>query len=192
MSKKKIIFIAFIIILCLSAFSFFNSRKGTQISAKGRDNLSYPITAFRQDDAQWANDTLGNSNYTMEKSGCITTCIATAVSKGLDDTTPGELNTLFSENNVYDKDGNLQWQQLKSLGYSADVLKSVSEKDIYTYLKNCQLPIVRVRVNGFGSFHYVLIVGVEDGEYICMDPLKDNLTKLSDYKNRVYAVRVVY
>jgi hypothetical protein len=31
----------------------------------------------------------------------------------------------------------------------------------------------------------------EEGDYICMDPLADSLTKLSDYLGRVYAVRVV-
>lgn len=43
-----------------------------------------------------------------------------------------------------------------------------------------------------GNFHYVLIIGSEDGEYLCMDPLRDGITKLSDYGSRVYAVRCVY
>ena len=47
-------------------------------------------------------------------------------------------------------------------------------------------------MHGLGSFHYVLIVGSEDGEYVCIDPLEDGLTRLSDYLNRVYAVRVVW
>ncbi len=191
---KKIITtsIIFILILILT-FSFLRFRNGTQVSANGRENISHPITAFRQDDARWSTDTLGISSYTMEKSGCITTCIASAVSRGLDEiTTPGELNKVFSENNVYDSQGNLMWQKLENLGYKADVLTRVSEEEIYNYLKNCQFPVLRVRVNGFGSFHYILVVGIENGEYICMDPLKDNLTPLSDYWNRVYAVRVVY
>lgn len=194
MSKRKLILIALIIIaLLLSAFFFLHFRNGTQISAKGREDISYPITAFRQDDARWSADNLGTSAYRMEKSGCVTTCIASAVSRGLDEiTTPGALNKVFSENNVYDSQGNLMWRKLENLGYKADVLTRVSEEEIYNYLKNCQFPILRVRVNGFGNFHYILIVGIENGEYICMDPLKDNLTHLSDYWNRVYAVRVVY
>ncbi len=35
-------------------------------------------------------------------------------------------------------------------------------------------------------------IGAENGDYICMDPLLDNLTKLSDYKNKIYAIRCVY
>lgn len=193
MFKRKIAIIALVIIaLFLSAFTFFTFRNGTQISAKSKDDISYPITAFRQDDARWGTDTLGFSEYTMKKSGCVTTCIASALSRGMDEITPGSLNRLFSENDVYDARGNLQWQELKKLGYNADVLTEFSEDTIYNYLRNCQFPIARVRVNGIGSFHYVLIVGIENGEYICMDPLEDNLTPLSDYWSKVYAVRVVY
>lgn len=193
MSKAKFIIpILILVILLLSAFVFLHFRGATTISADDREDIYYPVTQFRQDDARWGSDKLGASRYTMKTSGCITTSVATAVSCGLDEITPGELNKAFSENGVYDKDGNIQWAKLDALGYKADVLAEVSEEDIYTYLKNCQFPIVRVRVNGTGNFHYVLIVGVENSEYICMDPLKDELTPLSEYLNKVYAVRVVY
>lgn len=193
MSKVKCILVFLIIlILLLTLFVFLRFNNSTAISADGRKDISFLVTAFRQDDARWANDTLGNSKFTMKSSGCITTAIASAVTKGLNEITPGDLNRLFSENNVYDNNGNLQWSQLEALNYRADVLHEISEDEIYNYLKNGQFPIVRVRVNGVGSFHYVLIVGVENGNYICMDPLKDTLAPLSDYLNRVYAVRVVY
>ena len=193
MSKRIVIFsVIFIIVLLLSAFAFFHFCNGTHLSAKDRDDISFPITQFRQDDARWAKDKLGTSDYTMKSSGCITTAIASAVTKGLNEITPGELNKLFSENNVYDAQGNIQWAKLDTVGYKADVLTNVSEDTIYNYLVNGQFPLVRVRVNGIGNFHYVLIMGVENGEYICMDSLKDDLAPLSDYLNRIYAVRVVY
>lgn len=55
-------------------------------------------------------------------------------------------------------------------------------------------PIVRVRVNGSGSFHYVLIVNSNGKEFRCMDPMNpsDSLVPLSDFGNRIYAVRYVY
>ncbi|MBQ8541517.1 MAG: C39 family peptidase [Clostridia bacterium] len=193
MSKVKFIIpILILVVLLLSAFVFLHFRGATVISADGREDISFPITQFCQDDARWSSDKLGASRYTMKTSGCITTSIATALSRGLDEITPGELNKAFSENGVYDTDGNIQWAKLDALGYKADVLSEVSEDEIYANLKNGQFPIVRVRVNGTGNFHYVLIVGVENGEYICMDPLKDELTPLSAYLNKVYAVRVVY
>lgn len=193
MSKVKVSIILIVVLMLLfTGVSFLRFRNSVAISADGREDISFLVTAFRQDDVRWANDTLGNSKFTMKSSGCITTAIASAVTKGLNEITPGDLNRLFSENNVYDNNGNLQWSQLEALNYRADVLHEVSEDEIYNYLKNGQFPIARVRVNGVGSFHYVLIVGIEKGDYICMDPLKDNLVPLSDYLNRVYAVRVVY
>ncbi len=192
MSKFKLsIIILVIICLVFSAFIFFRLRNGVTVSARNRDDISYRITQHRQDNSEYADDFLGNSNFTMKSSGCLTTCISSALSTN-NRIFPGELNKLFSSNGVYDKNGNLQWSQLEKLGYKADVLSTVSEDAIYSYLQKGQFPIVRVRVNGFGNFHYVLIVGVKNGEYICMDPLKDNLTTLSDYFNKVYAIRVVH
>lgn len=192
MSKKIIASSIIIVLIFTITFSFMRLSNGVNISARGREDISYPITLFRQDDMLWQNDKLGTSDYIMKKSGCVTSCIATALSQNMNEITPGELNRIFSENSVYDANGNLQWKKLESLGYQTEVLSTVSEAEIYTYLKNCQFPIIRVRVNGFGSFHYVLIVGIEKGEYICMDPLKDHLVPLSSYWSRVYAVRVIY
>lgn len=151
------------------------------------------VAAYRQDDEIWAGDTLGNSRFTMRSSGCLVTCIASAVSMETgNEVTPGELNKIFSENHVYDSEGNIQWAAVDGIeGYHADVYQKVSDTEIAQILAAGHYPIVRVRMHGLGSFHYVLIVGSEDGEYVCMDPLESGLTKLSDYLNRVYAVRVV-
>ncbi|MDE6915443.1 MAG: hypothetical protein K2P39_01405 [Lachnospiraceae bacterium] len=152
------------------------------------------VSAYRQDDAAWAQDLLGKSRFTMESSGCLVTCIASAVSTETDKAvTPGALNTAFSEKNVYDSAGNIQWAAIDAIdGLTAVVCPDAAQADIDAWLAAGHYPIVRVRMHGLGSFHYVLIVGVEDGAYLCMDPLKSGLTRLSDYQNRVYAVRVVH
>lgn len=56
------------------------------------------------------------------------------------------------------------------------------------------IPIVRVRVNGSGSFHYVLIVNSDGKEFRCMDPMNPSgsLIPLSDFGNCIYAVRYIY
>lgn len=182
-----------IIVLGLG-FLFLRLRNSVVVKADERKSFLGEIAAYRQDDERWSADLLGNSSYTMESSGCLVTCIASAISmeKGKE-ITPGELNKIFSKNNVFDAEGNILWAGIESIDrYSVIVFEGVSESEIYQCLDEGHFPIVRVRVNGLGNFHYVLIVGVEDNEYICMDPLKDELTKLSDYMNRVYAVRVVY
>lgn len=168
--------------------------RGSVVVKFGETQLAVgEAVSYRQDDKMWADDMLGDSGFTMQSSGCLVTCIAAAVSMETgNEVTPGALNHLFSENQVYDSEGNVQWAAIEEIeGYSVDVFQEVSEPEIVQNLAFGHYPIVRVRMHGIGSFHYVIIVGVEDGKYICMDPLEDELTRLSRYWNRVYAVRVV-
>ncbi len=196
MKRKPILFILISIIfifLVVSSLLVFRLRGSVKIAPEKK----YPITAelplYRQDDPEWAGDKLGDSVYTMESSGCLVSCIASAVSGSGEDVTPGELNRLFSDNSVYDGEGNLQWGSLAELeGYSVEVYNSVTPEDIQGSLDAGHFPIVRVRMNGLGNFHYVLIVGSENGDFVCMDPLEDEMTTLSDYAGRVYAVRCVW
>ncbi len=168
--------------------------RGSVVVKPSQDKLVVEETAaYRQDNEIWADDTLGDSGFTMRSSGCLVTCIASAVSMETgNEITPGVLNTLFSEYHVYDNEGNIQWAAIDKIeGYHAEIFGEVSETEIAQCLADGHYPIVRVRVRGLGSFHYVLIVGTEEGEYVCMDPLEDELTTLSRYLDRVYAVRVV-
>lgn len=198
MKKKKKVIIRILItvagIIAIAAMSLgFRLRGSVPIRAVQTKLPPTDVPAYRQDDPLWADDTLGDSSFTMKSSGCLVSCIASAVSmESGDEVTPGELNRLFTEYNVYDREGNIQWSAIDNINdYSTQVYSSVSQQDIEQCLTAGHYPIVRVRVNVIGSFHYVLITGAEDGDYVCMDPLKDELTKLSQYAGRVYAVRVV-
>lgn len=171
-------------------------RGGVQVKApEDREHLpEREVVLYRQDDAGWGEDRLGASGYTMGSSGCLVSCIASALSmeSGTEET-PGALNKKFSEKRVYDGEGNLQWEPLSEGGeYQADVYGEVSADVIEACLSQGHYPIVRVRMYALGNFHYVLIIGSRGGEYLCMDPLRDVLTELSDYGSRVYAVRCVY
>ena len=182
-------------IFCVfSGVLFLRLRGGSIVRAKGEDLLPKEAVTYRQDDMRWADDRLGDSVFTMRSSGCLVSCIASAVSIQADEEiTPGELNQIFSENHVYDGEGNIRWAAIGQMpGYCAEVFSDVSGTEIEECLEAGNYPIVRVRVKGLGSFHYVLIVGRRGGEYLCMDPLEDDLTTLSDYGNRAYAVRLVY
>ncbi len=120
--------------------------------------------------------------------------IATAISASDNALTPGELNQLLSDNQVYDGEGNLQWGLLDAInGFRTKVYSDVSAAHIDECLKQNHYPIVKVHRQTLTSYHhFILIVGTKDGEYICMDPLEDKLTKLSDYGSKVYAVRCVW
>ncbi len=153
----------------------------------------YGVTFYRQDDPAWASDRLGGSKYTMRSSGCVVTSIASALSGGKSSVTPGELNVMFSENGVYDAKGNLQWYVLDGIeGFGVQVFGGVDREDIDGCLAHGRYPIIRVKIGGSGSVHYVLVIGVENGDYICMDPLKDEPVPLADYGGEIYAVRCVW
>ena len=181
------------IVTAAAGFLFLRLRGSVVVRPDQVEMFSREVVAYRQDDDAWAADGLGSSRFTMQSSGCLVTCIASAVSMETGtEVTPGALNKIFSENQVYDSEGNVQWAMIEKIeGYSADVFQEVSEAEIAQCLAFGHYPIVRVRMHGLGNVHYVLIVGIEDGEYLCMDSLENELTRLSRYWNRVYAVRVV-
>lgn len=187
--------VMFGVLLIITGFLYVRLRNGTQIKAPREEEIlseTEPVL-YRQDDERWGEDRLGDSRFTMRSSGCLVSSIASAVSmeSGMEET-PGALNEKFSDRQVYDSEGNLQWEQLNALGeYRVDVYREVTSEVIDTCLSEGGYPIARVRMYALGNIHYVLIVGVRDGEYLCMDPLQDKLMKLSSYGNRVYALRCV-
>lgn len=190
----KIILLISAILLCLILlFYFMRVHNGVKVAP----SMEYPVkestVMYRQDDEKWAKDTLGESSYHMKGSGCLVSCIAAAVSNGGETITPGELNAFFSENGVYDKEGNIQWGKISEMeGYQVEVFNNPSNESIEQCLQNGNYPIVRIRVHKIGNYHYVLVVGTKQGDYICMDPLEDELTTLSSYGKRVYTVRCVW
>ncbi|MDE7176199.1 MAG: hypothetical protein K2O59_00100 [Lachnospiraceae bacterium] len=193
-SKRKIRI--FIIILCLFFMMIgavaLRFRGGHVVSANEDVVPAVKIVLYRQDDERWADETLGDSGYTMGKSGCLVSCIASAVTMTKGEKTPHTLNEEFSAHNVFDAEGNILWDALRNTGeYEVDVYKEATEELLIECLRDGTYPIARVRMYGLGNFHYVLIVKAENGEFYCMDPLEDELTKLSKYSNRIYAVRCV-
>lgn len=192
--KKRNVFLIVILIIILAAVCLFRIRNGRDIKPENRFPIEDAVVQYRQDDERWSGEKLGTSEYTMKSSGCLVTCISAALSmERAEEVTPGELNRQFSEADVYDTDGNLLWNPLRETGeYEADVCQDVSSAIIEDYLREGKYPIARVRMNGIGNYHYVLIVGADEDSFLCMDPLRDEITPLSHYLNRVYALRCVY
>lgn len=192
--KYTYLLVLFVCILALAAaFCILRFRGSVTVHADEDVIPDNEVEFYRQDDERWAQETLGDSEYTMERSGCLVCCIASAVSMTGKENTPYTLNEEFSRQQVFDGEGNLLWEKLRSTGeYEADVFSEVTSELLMKCLKDGKYPIVRVRMSGLGNFHYVLIVKAENGTFYCMDPLRDSLTPLSRYGNRVYAVRCVY
>lgn len=190
----QLVLLSVVVILgVLGGLAFLKFRNGVRMSPSKEYSVDEQVVLYRQDDEEWADDKLGESTYSMAGSGCLVSCIASAVSDEVNVITPGEMNAIFSENNVYDAEGNIQWAQIAAVeGYQVKVFDVPSNDHIEECLNDGKYPIVRVRMSGVGNFHYVLIVGTKENTYICMDPLEDELTALSQYGNRIYAVRCVW
>lgn len=196
--KRLLLWVMTIVLLgCLAAAYLFRIRGSEILTSKeyiGTDDIVF----YEQKDPRWIDDLLGDSMYTMGKSGCLVTCIAAALQmEGVYDSsmTPGKLNQYFSENQVYDDQGNLQWTVLDGLGdLHTEVLQTPDPGSVTEHLRRKVYPIVRVRMHGLGNFHYVLIVKAQNGIYYCMDPLSDTgePVPLTEFGNRAYAVRYVY
>ncbi len=203
--KRKVIMIFLVLAVCFlgGGFWFFRHRgdKGVAVKPKGE----YPVgevLAYYQRDQDWKEDTLGSSSFHMGGSGCLTTCIASALSTQAQSCetgyviTPGELNQKFGETGVYNSQGDIVWDKVKEAlpEVEVTVASSVKGEDIEGLLALGRFPLVKVKVGGYGAFHWVLIVGSKEGEYLCMDPLREDgkLIPLSSHGTEVYRLRCVY
>ncbi len=183
------VFLVLEVAVYLRIRSSIRVRAGETISNAG-------VVYFCQKDDRWREDSLGTSVYRMGDSGCLTTCIASVLRmEKLDGAAePKQLNRLFSQNDVYDKDGNIQWEPLcKTLAITVDRKEGMTSAQIEELLERGRYPIVRVRVAGIGSFHYVVIVESREGEFYCMDPaLKSQKTvPLSRFGERIYVALIL-
>lgn len=198
--------LAAVLLLGAAAGAFFwNRHRGAApaVVETAQENAAEQVVFFRQKDDRWKTDTLGDSVYHMADSGCLTCCVAAALQMqqisvdGLpEDADAGAVNQFFSEQGVYDGQGNLQWDVLEQVT-GVPVLRQdaaeLPEGALDEYLADGCFPIVRVKMPKSGSTHYVLLTGSEDGTYQCMDPLqkKEQTVPLSDFHNQIYAVRVL-
>ncbi|MBQ8514253.1 MAG: hypothetical protein IJ496_02545 [Ruminococcus sp.] len=158
---------------------------------------------FCQKDNRWKDDPLGDSEYHMGDSGCLTSCLAAEILmqemeiEGLEgELTPGTLNQFFSENQVYDSEGNLQWDVLENVihteieGKEAAALR---DGELESLLADGCYPIVCVKMPESGNYHFVLLIGSENGTYWCMDPLNqsESPVALSEFGDRIFSVRYI-
>lgn len=202
--RKRCLTPLFLLAVLLIVLYFFVLRTAGGCTVYPETEILLPQNPvfFFQKDAEWGNDHLGTAEDTMASSGCLVSAIAA----GLDmqaacqgDSffmTAGELNHVFSEKNVYTEHGAVIWGQVGQAvsGVTCQVPEEVSSGLLDQWLKTGYFPVAKVRVKGTGAYHWVLIIGAEGGRYLCMDPLREEKTPvpLSEFKNRIYAMRVAY
>lgn len=213
--KSAVLVLVAAMLLCaVLAGLLWQRRHGADEAVAIRPEREHPVgivQTYCQKDERWAEDKLGGSVYRMGGSGCLTSCIASALStqaataigdrgEALADRdkymTAGELNRIFSEGQVYNEQGDIVWGRIEEVMPEVRVLVagSVDGKQIETLLDEGKYPIVKVKVGGNGAAHWVLLVGSDGGEYLCMDPLVEDgkLVPLSRHGGAVYRMRCVY
>ena len=160
----------------------------------GRAHRPVKAEYFLQNDAAWAKDRLGKSGNTLAGSGCLVTCMAVVLNNYGIKTDPRKLNLLFREKGAYTPDGAFLWlkigEAIKGISYTYD--RVFDGKTIRARLKKGQLPVVKVRYNKTGVFHWVVITGSTEQDFLIIDPLNSQKTLMPlATHGRVYAYRVL-
>lgn len=201
MKRKKWLLILIIILVVLAVvFGFtFDYIKGYYIKRVGIEltpsqDYQIPLTyIYQQNDAEWGEDSIGDTDYKMSSHGCLVCAIANSLSMSGYSIDPQELNSVFTEAGVYDEDGNIIWYKIKDAveGYDYSYERAFCTKDIEEDLENERYPIVKVKYKKTGIFHWVLIVGAKDGEFYIADSLYEGEAIPLSTHGRVYAYRVL-
>jgi hypothetical protein len=153
------------------------------------------LPIYLQDDPRWKDDKMGNSEQTLGEAGCFVSGISMALAHYGIDLNPKQLNELLNINQGYTQRGWVKW----------NVVTKIADEQIHFYvpshpsfaeidaaLKKQQPVLAKIRLYGL-FYHWVLIVGKDGQEYLVKDPLGDgkSLDKLSQFKSKVYAIRVI-
>lgn len=208
MSKSNIFYLklSLAVILCIlfGAFLLLQGRQksGGIVIRPEKEYDSVETVYNLQYDPLWQENNLGNSPYTMKSSGCLTAAIASSLAMQEMPTDreeildAGELNQLFSREEVYNGAGDIVWGNIKNALEDTEVYVagSVSRDEINQLLEEGKYPLVKVKIPKNGAVHWVVITGAGKDSYLCMDPMNRDRTEvpLSDFNNAVYALRCVY
>lgn len=155
-----------------------------------------PETAYYlQRGESWSEDKLGSSRFTVGSSGCLITSLASLMGIYGMDVTPGEVNRAFTDYEVYNASGDVIWGNIKKAypELSVDVKSGVDAAAIEAAVEQGKYPLVKVKYLGDGYWHWVLLIGSDEGGYLCMDPLYEDkkARPLADHGNKVYAWRLI-
>lgn len=166
-------------ILSVTALCLYRDRNAKTINSS-EEITSNPIAFYQKDDI-WKNDFLGNSEYHMGDSGCLTTCIASQLLmqgisvEEVSGITPGTLNEFFSkimymiQKEIFN--GTLPGSVLK-IKYIRKETSEISESELETLIKNRIYPIVSVKMPKSGNYHFVLLVGSDEKNFFVYGSIK--------------------
>lgn len=158
------------------------------------------VPIYLQNDLRWKNDKIGGSQQTLGAVGCTVCCVSMALAHHGIDLPPNLLNELLKANDGYTQRGWLKWNTVSKITNSRDwnnqirfyIPNKPSTTIIDAALQAGEPVIAKILLND-RIYHWVLIVGKEGNDYLVKDSLGDgqSLDKLSKFKSKIYAIRVV-
>lgn len=144
----------------------------------GTDSVSLSVPRYQQDDARWANVTLGSSGKTMARIGCATTGIAMLESYRSGTTiTPAAMAKRLK----YTSSGSVYWPS----DYTAVTSSSGYLTKILSLLRQGK-PVLFGATNRYGGQHWVVITGFTGGSvtaanFTINDPGTNSRTTLAQF-----------
>ena len=148
---------------------------------------------YRQNDSQWAEETIGTTTKKLGSTGCLIASVSTAISNIDVPITPREFNIKLTKNDGFHS-ADLIWFKINESipGVKYRYNRIFSSRTIENDLKMGLTPIVNVKYHKTGVTHWVLIVGAQNDEFLICDPLGDGVsTSFLSEHGKVYAYRVI-
>jgi len=194
--KKKWILISLLITLLLVVL--WIKRTSNAISAKSTTTTkNIPLidipTFYNQRDKAWASDRVGNTYETVGKVGCLISSVGMNLSYYDISMNPKKINEELTKVDGFTLRGWLVWSKLSTITDNKITISfpKLSHENIEKYLLKREPVLAKLYINMVIP-HWVLIIGEKDGEYLILDPLKDEKPiKFSYYGNYIYSIRVM-
>jgi hypothetical protein len=190
------LFLMLIVALIWNQYFTSDSTTPQVTTSTAETAFHFPISPiYLQHDPRWKDDKIGGSEETLGEVGCFVAGVSMALAHYSIDLNPKQLNELLKAHDGYTEQGWVKW----------GTVSKITNHQIYFYvpnhphlilidaaLKASEPVLAKIRLYGIIP-HWVLIVGKEAEDYYVKDPLGDgqSLDKLSDFKSKIYAIRVI-
>jgi len=153
---------------------------------------------FRQDDARWSSETIGETEDSLSAYGCTIASVAMAASNlTQSEITPLEMERRLSEADGFTSRGWLIWDKVSEATdgkVSARYFDSPNHGDINRCMAEGDYPVIKIKLYD-SIIHWVAIVGTTKDQYLIRDPLiggeENEPIELSERSRDIYAVRCI-
>jgi len=202
MKNKKWILISILLAIVVIAL-WINKEKfladtSKAITAKSSTTVkNIPLIAvptfYNQRDKTWASDRLGKTSETVGKVGCLISSVGMNLSYYGIEINPKKINEQLTKVEGFTSRGWLVWSKLSTITDDKVTISfpKLSHENIEKYLLQKKPVLAKLYIKRVIP-HWVLIVGEKEGEYLMLDPLRDEKPiKFSSYGSYIYSIRVM-